>query len=321
MSSRSELAVTGIHHVTAISGDAQQNLDFYTGLLGMRLVKRTVNQDVPDTFHLFYADGEGRPGTDITFFPWPNLPPARPGIGLTMEVGFSVEAGSLDYWSDRLESAGISCASEERFGERTLSFPDPHGLGLSLTETDGSLPTAPWERSVVPRTHQLRGFHAVRLWERDLVRTARFLTDGLGFENTGEQAGWHRFEVGNGGPGRRVEIRELPDERRGTWGTGAVHHVAFRVDDDDHQARIRDRVAAAGQQPTEVIDRFWFRSIYFKEPGGALFEVATDGPGFAVDEDPDALGERLILPPWLESRRAEIEADLTSLGVATTADG
>ncbi len=321
MSSRPELAVTGLHHVTAISGDAQQNLDFYTGLLGLRLVKRTVNQDVPDTYHLFYADGDGRPGTDLTFFPWPNMPPARQGIGLTMEVGFSVARGSLDWWAERLESAGIRCTPEERFGERSLSFSDPHGLGLSLTETDGPLVTAPWDRSTVPMAHQLRGFHAVRLWERDLVRTARFLTDGLGFEETGEQAGWHRFEVGDGGPGRRVEVRELPEERRGSWGTGAVHHVAFRVDDDDHQARIRERVAAAGQQPTEVIDRFWFRSIYFREPGGALFEVATDGPGFAVDEDPSALGERLILPPWLEARRSEIEADLAPLGAAITAVG
>lgn len=313
-----ERAVTGIHHVTAISGDAQQNLDFYTGLLGMRLVKRTVNQDVPDTYHLFYADGEGRPGTDLTFFPWPNLPPARPGIGLTMEVGFSVAAGSLDWWSERLSGQGVSCASGERFCERSLTFRDPHGLGLSLTETQDPLETAPWTRSTVPVTRQLRGFHAVRLWERELERTARFLTEGLGFEKTGEDGGWHRFEVGDGGPGRRVELKELPEERRGAWGTGAVHHVAFRVDDDNHQALIRERIAAAGQQPTEVINRFWFRSIYFKEPGGALFEVATDGPGFAVDENPSSLGERLILPPWLEPHRAEIEADLAPLGSATT---
>ncbi|MDH3298508.1 MAG: ring-cleaving dioxygenase [Gemmatimonadota bacterium] len=314
-------AVTGIHHVTAISGDARENLSFYTGLLGLRLVKRTVNQDVPDTYHLFYADGEGRPGTDLTFFPWPNLPPARPGIGLTMEAGFSVGEGSLDWWAERLAAAGLEVTSEARFGENALVFRDPHGLGLSLTETDDPLGTAPWDRSTVPAEHQLAGFHAVRLWERDLPRTARFLTEGLGFEETGEDGGWHRFEVGAGGPGRRVELRELPQERRGMWGTGAVHHVAFRVDDDDHQARTRERVAAAGQPPTEVIDRFWFRSIYFREPGGALFEVATDGPGFAVDEDARALGERLILPPWLEPRRAEIEAGLAPLGDATVADG
>lgn len=321
MRSTTGAAVTGLHHVTAISGDAQENLDFYTGLLGLRLVKRTVNQDVPDTYHLFYADGEGRPGTDITFFPWPNLPPARPGIGLTMEVGFSVLDGSLDWWGERLVAAGIAWGSEERFGERALVFVDPHGLGLSLTETARPLATAPWARSTVPDDHQIHGFHAARLWERDLERTARFLVDGLGFEAVGEDEGWHRFEVGDRGPGRRVEVREMPDERRGAWGVGAVHHVAFRVADTDHQELVREQVAAAGQQPTDFIDRFWFRSIYFKEPGGALFEVATDGPGFTVDEDPGVLGERLILPPWLEPRRAEIEAGLSPLGAATTSDG
>ena len=315
------ITVTGLHHVTVIAGDAQENLHFYTALLGLRLVKRTVNQDVTDTYHLFYGDREGRLGTDITFFPWPNMPPARPGIGLTMEVGFSVSEGSLDYWAARLAAAGLEVTAETRFGERSIAFRDPHGLGLSLTETAVPLDTAPWDRSTVPEAHQLCGFHAVRLWERDLDRTARFLTDGLGFEETGEHGGWHRFEVAGGGAGRRVEVREIPEERRGTWGTGAVHHVAFRVGGTDQQAAVREQVARAGQQPTEVIDRFWFRSIYFKEPGGALFEVATDGPGFTVDEQLEALGERLILPPWLEPRRAEIEAELPPLGDATTRVG
>ncbi len=314
-----ESRVTGLHHVTVIAGDAQENLDFYTGLLGLRLVKRTVNQDMSDTYHLFYGDGEGRPGTDLTFFPWPNMSPARPGIGLTMEIGVSVAEGSVDFWADRLKSAGLEVTSEVRFGDRSIAFRDPHGLGLSLTETVTPLDTAPWARSTVPEAHQLRGIHAVRLWERDLGRTAGFLTEGLGFVAVGEDEGWHRFEVAGGGSGRRVEVRELPGERRGTWGTGAVHHVAFRADDEDHQALIRERVIRAGQQPTDFIDRFWFRSIYFKEPGGALFEVATDGPGFTVDESPEALGERLILPPWLEPRRAEIEAGLAPLGDATTA--
>ncbi len=319
-SSPTNTAVTGLHHVTAIAGNAQENLDFYTGLLGLRLVKRTVNQDVTDTYHLFYGDGEGRPGTDMTFFPWPNMAPARPGIGLTMEIGFSVAEGSLDFWTERLALSGIESTPEVRFGENVTQFRDPHGLGLSLTETTTPLDTAAWSRSTVPSAHQLRGFHSVRLWERDLDRTARFLTEGLGFEQTGEDRGWHRFEVAGGGAGRRVELRELPEERRGTWGTGAVHHVAFRVRDEDHQALVRDRVARAGQQPTDVIDRFWFRSIYFKEPGGALFEVATDGPGFTVDEHPDALGEHLILPPWLEPQRAEIEAGLPTLGPAVKGD-
>lgn len=311
-------AVSGIHHVTAIAGDAQENLDFYTGQLGLRLVKRTVNQDVPDTYHLFYGDAEGRPGTGMTFFPWPGMSAARPGIGLTMEVGFSVADDTLDYWADRLSAAGIVADQQTRFGRRVLAFGDPHGLPLSITETPHALITEPWVCSTVPEPKQLRGFHSVRLWERDLAATSRFLTDGLGFRLTGEDGGWHRFEVGDSGPGRRVEVKELSGERRGSWGTGAIHHVAFRVDDAGHQAAVRDGIVRAGQQPTEVIDRFWFRSIYFKEPGGALFEVATDGPGFTADETLGSLGERLVLPPFLEPQRASIEANLTPLGPATT---
>lgn len=312
-------AVTGLHHVTAIAGDPRQNLEFYTGVLGLRMVKRSVNQDAPDTYHLFYADGEGRPGTDITFFPWPDMAPGRDGVGLAMEIGFSVAEGSLGWWSDRLAAAGVDIAdSERRFGRETLAFRDPHGLGLSLTETSEPLETAPWKQSTVPEAHQLSGFYAVRLWELDLGSTASFLTEGLGFEAAGEDAGWRRFEAGGGGPSRRIEVRELPDQRRGTWGTGSVHHVAFRAPDEQAQAEIRKRIVAAGGAPTDFIDRFWFRSIYFKEPGGVLFEVATDGPGFTVDEDAETLGETLILPPWLESRRDGIEAALPPIGEAVT---
>lgn len=313
-------SVTGLHHVTAIAGDPRENLEFYTGLLGLRMVKRSVNQDAPDTYHLFYADGEGRPGTDITFFPWPRMSPARPGIGQAMEVGFSVPGGSLGWWAERLQGAGVAVAGPEtRFGAETLVFRDPDGLGLSFTETSDPLDTAPWSYSTVPERHQIAGFNSVRLWERELSRTADFLVHGLGFERTGSEQGWHRFEAGGGGASRRVEVRELPDERRGAWGTGAVHHVAFRAPDEEAQAEIRERVRGAGGSPTDFIDRFWFRSIYFKEPGGVLFEVATDGPGFTVDEDAGTLGEELILPPWLEPRREAIEAELPELGQAVTA--
>lgn len=314
-------SVTGLHHVTAIAGDPRENLEFYTGLLGLRMVKRSVNQDAPDTYHLFYADGEGRPGTDLTFFPWPRMGEARPGVGLAMEVTFSVAEDSLAWWADRLSSANVELGDREaRFGSPALSFRDPHGLGLALVETDDPLDTVPWAHSTVPERYRLRGFHGVRLWERDLDATARFLTEGLGFERTGEDGGWHRFEAGGGGPSRRLELRALPGERRGAWGTGAVHHVAFRAPDEEAQAEIRRRVVSAGGHPTDFIDRFWFRSIYFREPGGVLFEVATDGPGFTVDEDAETLGEQLILPPWLEPRRAEIEAGLPPLGEAVTAE-
>lgn len=306
--------VHGIHHVTAICGDAQENLDFYTEVLGLRLVKRSINQDAPDTYHLFYADAEGHPGTDLTFFPWPQMPPGRKGIGLAVEVGFAVPAGSLDFWAERLRATAVtSDGTEQSFGESTLRFRDPHGLGLCLTEASGVREFTPWGQSPVPERHQIRGFHAVRLWERELAATARFLGEALGFTPMGEESGWHRFGVDGGGSGKWIDARELPAERRGSWGTGAVHHVAFRVADGEEQLGVRQRVLAAGSQPTPVIDRFWFQSVYFKEPGGVLFEIATEGPGFSVDEDPAHLGERLILPPWFEPQRRQIEAALPPL--------
>jgi glyoxalase family protein len=309
--------VHGIHHVTAICGNAQENLDFYTEALGLRLVKRSVNQDAPDTYHLFYADAEGHPGSDLTFFPWPQMPPGRKGTGLAVEVGFAVPEGSLGFWAERLKSCGAAAEdAQRRFGENALRFRDPHGLELALTEAAGLREFAPWRESPVPERHQIRGFHTVRLWERSLAATARFLSAGLGFERLGEESGWHRFGADGGGSGKWLEVRELPAERLGSWGTGAVHHVAFRVADEEEQLGVRQRVLAAGSRPTPVIDRFWFRSVYFKEPGGVLFELATEGPGFAVDEDPSHLGERLILPPWLEPQRRQIEAVLPPLRTA-----
>ena len=310
--------VHGIHHVTAICGDAQENLDFYTETLGLRLVKRSVNQDAPDTYHLFYADGEGHPGTDLTFFPWPGMPAGRKGTGLTVEVGFAVPPGSLAFWAERLAALGVAASPEpeQRFGEKVLRLRDPHGLELALTEAPGHPDVTPWRQSPVPERHQIRGFHAVRLWERDLGRTAHFLGEALGCERSAEEAGWHRFGVDGGGSGRWLDVRELPGERPGSWGVGAVHHVAFRVRDGEEQLGVRRQVLAAGSQPTPVIDRFWFQSVYFREPGGVLFELATDGPGFTADEDLDHLGEQLILPPWLEPGRREIEAALPPLHLA-----
>jgi len=306
--------VHGIHHVTAICGDPQQNLDFYTEVLGLRLVKRSINQDAPDTYHLFYADAEGHPGTDLTFFPWPQMPAGQRGTGLAVEVGFAVPQGSLSYWAERLAKvSGTVEDPEKRFGEPALRFRDPHGLALSLTEAEGPAELTPWQESPVPERHQIRGFHAVRLWERNLAATARFLGKALGYEPAGEEGGWHRFGVDGGGSGRWIEVKELPAERRGNWGTGAVHHVAFRVADEVEQLGVRQRIEAAGSQPTPVIDRFWFRSVYFREPGGVLFEIATDGPGFSVDEDPAHLGEQLILPPWFEPQRQQIESTLPPL--------
>jgi glyoxalase family protein len=304
-------SVTGLHHITVIAGDAQRNLDFYTRRLGMRLVKKSVNQDSPDTYHLFYADGAGSPGTDLTFFPWPASGPGHKGVGLTTEVALAIPSGSLGYWAERLKD--IAKAPETRFGERVLPFDDPDGLNLVLVETADPREFTPWAEGPVPAEHQIRGLHGARLWERSIEPTALFLVDGMGMQKIGEEDGWHRYSTGPAASGRFVDLREVPNAARGRWGTGAVHHVAWRIPDDESELAVRMRVHNAGASPTEVIDRFWFHSVYFKEPGGVLFELATDGPGFAVDEDPNHLGESLVLPPWLERHRPEIEAGLPPL--------
>jgi len=306
--------VHGIHHVTVIAGDPVENLAFYNKTLGMRLVKKSVNQDAPDTYHLFFADGAGNPGSDLTFFPWPKMSPGFNGVGLATEVPMAVSVGSIDYWLPRLKEHGVEVGPvEERFGEKTLPFTDPHGLRLALVETNDERDFVPWQDSPVPVEYQIQGMHTVRLWERELAPTEKLLNI-LGFTKTSEDKGWHRYAVDGGGSGKIVEVREIPEGRRGMWGPGIVHHVAWRVNDTEEEMAVQRKVAAAGLAPTGQIDRFWFKSVYFKEPGGVLFELATDGPGFSVDEDPDKLGEQLILPPWLEPGRAEIEAALPDLG-------
>lgn len=300
--------VNGLHHITAIAGPAQENLDFYAGVLGMRLVKKSVNQDDPGTYHLFYADAEGSPGTDLTFFPWAQLAPPRIGHGLTTEVALEVPHGTLEYWRTRLEHYRVPLAAvETRFGSRTLPLVDPHGLKVALVEAaaGSTRHSAPWDGSPVPGERQIRGLYGAQIWERDARLTETFLTDVLGFERLGEERGWTRF--GFRDAAGVVDVRETPNERRGAWGVGAVHHLAWRVDDEQQQLAMRARVEEAGRRPTPVIDRFWFKSVYFLEPGGVLFEMATDGPGFAIDEDPAHLGESLVLPPFLEHRRADIE--------------
>jgi glyoxalase family protein len=308
--------VSGLHHVTAIAGPAQENLDFYAGVLGLRLVKKSVNQDDPGTYHLFYADAEGHPGTDITFFPWAQMAPAREGWGLSSEVSLAVPPGSLGFWSGRLQRSKVPVgAAEVRFGENVLPLKDPHGLRVALVESADSLSRTftPWERSPIPVEFQIRGLESARMVERDLVVTTSFLSGAMGFTHLGTENGWHRYGVGHGKSGAYVDVREMPTANRGAWGTGSIHHLAWRVDDEAHQLEVRERVVAGRAHPTPVIDRFWFKSVYFKEPGGVLFELATEGPGFAVDEDRDHLGESLVLPPWLEPERASIEATLPML--------
>jgi glyoxalase family protein len=314
--------VRGLHHVTAISGPAQENLDFYSGVLGMRLVKKSVNQDDPGTYHLFYADAVGHPGSDLTFFPWAHLAPPRAGHGLSTEVSLAVPSDSLGFWGSRLERYGAPIEPvETRFGSRVLPLVDPHGMRVALVETPEAQARdfTPWEQSPVPVGCQIRGLEGARLLERDLEPTTAFLTGVLGFTHVGTEGGWHRYGVAGGGSGRYVDVQAAPDARRGAWGVGSIHHLAWRVDDGGHQLDVRQRVDDAGRRPTPVIDRFWFQSVYFLEPGGVLFELATDGPGFSVDEDPAHLGESLVLPPWLESQRSAIASELPTLSVADPA--
>jgi glyoxalase family protein len=306
--------ITGLHHITVIAGDPQENLDFYVGVLGMRLVKKTVNQDVPGTYHLFYADGAAHAGTDLTFFPWPDMAPGQTGVGLTVEVALAVPTGSLGYWTERFTRHGVQLTElTTRFGERLLTVADPHGLRLALAETADPRDFTPWVKSVVPEAYQVRGLHGVRLLERNAAPTIDLLGDILGFEEVGEEDGWRRFALPGGRSGRVIDVKQLPSERQGTWGTGSVHHIAWRVPDDRTELQVQRRLQGAGRHPTPVIDRFWFKSVYFREPGGALFEIATDGPGFAVDEPLEELGSSLVLPPWLEPKRSQIEASLAPL--------
>ena len=306
--------VNGLHHITAIAGPAQQNLDFYAGVLGMRLVKRSVNQDDPGTYHLFYADAECHPGTDLTFFPWTHSAPPRIGHGLAVETSLEVPPNSLAFWGARLEKYGATMQPiETRFGDKVLPFADPHGLRVALVESGRALPRAftPWDGGPVPPERQVRGLYGAQIWEREAAPTTAFLTGVMGLEWLASEHEWTRYgftdAVGV------LDIREMPEARRGAWGVGTVHHLAWRVSDETHQRAVRQHVEAAGAHATGVIDRFWFKSVYFKEPGGVLFEIATDGPGFAIDEHSAHLGESLVLPPFLEPQRSQIEHVLPAL--------
>jgi glyoxalase family protein len=306
---------SGIHHVTAIAGDPQRNVDFYVGLLEMRMVKKTVNFDDPGTYHLYYGNGVGTPGSIMTFFPWAGAPQGRIGAGQLTVTSFSVPASSLGYWTERLVEAGVRFEKpEDRFGETVLRFSDPDGLRLELVAA-GENDREGWADGQTPAEHAVRGFHHVTLVVADPSHTATLLTDTLGFRRVGEIEGRTRYEAGAGGPGNTVDVADGTGFPRGMMGVGTVHHVAFRVPDEEAQLELREAVAALGYNVTPVLDRNYFRSIYFREPGGVLFEIATDPPGFAVDEEPEHLGETLKLPPWLEPQRDRLEEVLPPLRV------
>jgi glyoxalase family protein len=300
--------IEGLHHVTAIAGEPQSNINFYTGVLGLRLVKLTVNFDDPTTYHLYYGDGQGHPGTILTFFPWPGAYQGRIGTGQLTVTSFAVPEKSLPYWRERLRERAVDfedAASD--FGEELLFLRDPDGLQLELVSTPNAEPDRVWEHGPVPSEHGIRGFHHVTLSENGYERTASLLTDTLAFTQVGREGNRFRYAVADAAPSTMVDVLCAPEGRPGRVAVGTVHHVAWRVANDAEQAHWRGDLIARQYDVTPIIDRQYFHSIYFREPGGVLFEIATDPPGFATDETVERLGSSLQLPPWLEESRAELE--------------
>ncbi|HYU60570.1 MAG TPA: VOC family protein [Solirubrobacterales bacterium] len=298
------MKLEGIHHITAITGDAQRNVDFYAGTLGLGLVKKSVNQDQPSIYHLFYADEKGDPGSDITFFEFPGAARGRAGAGMVHRVVWRVaSADALGFWENRLTDHGV----EPRRENGSLTFTDPEGLDHELLVPDVTDDPLTAEHPEIPAEHALQGFHAARAYMSDPDHSRDLLEETLEFES--RDGGWEARGERRGG----LYIADEPPAERGLQGAGSVHHIAWASPSDDHEA-WHERVAAAGANPTPIIDRFYFRSIYFREPSGVLFEIATlGGRGFAIDEDPDHLGEKISIPPFLEHLRDEIEPNLTPL--------
>jgi catechol 2,3-dioxygenase-like lactoylglutathione lyase family enzyme len=303
-----------IHHVTAIAGEPQRNLDFYTGALGLRLVKLTVNFDDPGTYHLYVGDEVGRPGSILTFFPWPDGARGRQGTGQVATVSLAVPPASLGYWIERLLQHGIRYEGPaRRFDEQVLAFSDPDGLLIELVATPRVEGVAPWRDGPVPAEHAVRGVHGVTIWEDGKRGTAEFLTRFMGYRAVGEEGNRARFESGSEGIGTVVDLRRTPGFWSGGMGVGTVHHVAFRAGSDEEQLARRTQLEDAGVAITPVVDRQYFHSVYFREPGGVLFEIATDPPGFTLDELAESLGTSLKLPPRFEPMRERIEATLPPL--------
>jgi glyoxalase family protein len=302
--------ISGIHHVTAIASDPQRNLDFYTQVLGLRLVKRTVNFDDPGSYHFYFADEVGSPGTIMTFFAWPGAARGRIGVGQVSVTSFSVSKGSLKYWGERLMLAGATVEkSAKRLGEEVLTVTDPDGLKIELIASSWGRESHTWAGSTVPFEHAVRGFHSVTLSEEGYERTAKLL-ETMGFRKVAEEGNRFRFEVGGGGPGARVDVLCVSEAPHGRIGAGTVHHVAWRAAGDEDQKSWRRLLVEDDLDVTPVMDRCYFHSIYFREPGGVLFELATDPPGFTTDEPAETLGESLKLPIWLEGYRSDIEKAL-----------
>ena len=315
------LQLTGIHHLTAVTAQASLNREFYTQTLGLRLVKKTVNQDDVSAYHLFYADAKASPGTDITFFDWPAAPERRGSRSIVQTAFRVVGRPSLDWWAAHFASKGVRHAAvADRDGRGTLDFEDPEGQRLSLVDDGGGGASYPWDRSEVPAEHQIRGLGPIRLSVPELRPTERVLTEILSMRRVRAYpvAGpgsplVHVFSMGSGGAAAELHVLAEPGSAPARSGAGGAHHVAFRTPNDEQYEAWAERLERLGMPTSGPVDRFYFRSLYFREPGGVLFEIATDGPGFATDEPMATLGEKLSLPPFLEHRRREIEANLKPL--------
>jgi len=303
--------LNGIHHITAIASDPQRNLDFYTGFLGLRLVKKTVNFDAPDVYHFYYGDETGRPGTLLTFFPFPNAAKGKRGVGETSAVAFSIPPESLDYWISRLASHAIDFSGPvHRFDDQVIGFEDPDGMVIELVTDESARATHAWSGATIEPAHALRRLHGATFAEANHEIAAKFLTDTLGFRFAAQEGERHRYLIGKGQAEAKIDILVQPDAHPGRQSAGSVHHIAWRVADDDGQKAWQEVITKAGRHVTPVRDRMYFRSIYFHEPGGVLFEIATDGPGMLIDEPVSELGAHLKLPPWLEEKRQRLERSL-----------
>jgi catechol 2,3-dioxygenase-like lactoylglutathione lyase family enzyme len=316
------LSLPGIHHVTAITADPQKNIDFYCGILGLRLVKLTVNFDDPGSYHLYYGDEIGRPGTILTFFAWPGAQRGRIGPPQVSVTAYAAPDQSLDYWENRLREKRIATQPVlARFGERVLGFSDPDGMGLEITgvKNIAASELTPWSAGPIPPEHALRGFHSVTLQEEGYENTARLLTNTMHFTNIGSEQNRFRYRASGGNEtfASTVDLICAPGARHGSMGAGVVHHIAFRTPDDDRQKAWRSELAARGFNVSQVMDRTYFHSIYYREPGGVLFEIATSNPGFTVDQPVEQLGTNLMLPKWLEPHRQAIEAAVPPLKLPT----
>jgi glyoxalase family protein len=308
------MKLPGIHHLTAIASNPAANAAFYTEVLGLRLVKKTVNFDDPSTYHLYYGDDAGTPGTILTFFPWPNARQGTPGVGQVTAFAFQVPTGSLQFWRKHLGSAGLLIADQgTRFGENFIAVQDPDQFVLEFIETAEAAAITPARGATIPAEHALQGFHGATLSLEAQEQTGTVLTELMGAQLIGNEGNRFRYFLGDGPSRARVDLLCLPAGRSGTGGTGIVHHIAWRTPDDASELTARAELVTAGLNVSPVIDRNYFHSIYYREPGGVLFEIATDPPGFAVDEPPETIGSKLMLPEWLEPHRPVLEATLPPL--------